>query len=46
LGIGTMSAYPLQIARLAFLLLGAILAPVCLTRRARGRRALLSGPRT
>jgi hypothetical protein len=46
LGIGMMSAYALQIALLAFFVLGAILSPVCLARRARGRRALLSGPRT
>src|ERR1019366_9148560 len=46
LGIGMMSAYAVQIALLAFFVLGRILSPVCLARRARGRRALLSGPRT
>jgi hypothetical protein len=37
---------PLQIAMLAFFVLGAILSPVCLARRARGRPALLNAPRT
>jgi hypothetical protein len=46
LGIGMMSPYALQIALLGFFVLDAILSPVCLARRARGRRALLSDPRT
>jgi hypothetical protein len=45
LGIGMMSAYPLQMALRAFFVLGAILSPVCLACRACGRRALLAGPR-
>jgi hypothetical protein len=41
LGIGMMSAYAVQIALLAFFVLGRILSPVYLARRARGRPALL-----
>ena len=38
------SAYPLQIALLAFFVLGPILSPVYLARRAPGRPALLGAP--